>query len=161
MIACLATAVMAGNLPEGENTCLMFIVMNYGCIKNGHCCREVRRTQTTPCASRLKAGRGSTPGLADSAPQPIFRRHCGYTEQVPLQKTAHDPPSYCMRMPFYPWRDNAQAAGARILKRRKFSRLSFFLYNNPCVLHCKISDSPKKGIGLFFFFFKVWSCKNT
>lgn len=110
--------------------------------------------EENPCASRLKAGRGSTPGLADSAPQPFFRRHYEHRKQLPLQKTAHDSLSYCMRMPFYPWRDNAQVAGARILKRRKFSRLSFFLYNNPCVLHCKISDSPKKGIGLFFFFSK-------
>lgn len=160
MIACLATAVMAGNLPEGENTCLMFIVMNYGCIKSGQCCREVRRTQTTPCASRLKAGRGSTPGLADSAPQPFFRRHCGHTNQLPLQKMARDPLSYCMRMPFYPWRDNAQVAGARFLKRRKFSRLSFFFITIRVYYTAKFQILLKKELGLFFFF-KVWSCKNT
>lgn len=107
--------------------------------------------EENPCASRLKAGRGSTPGLADSAPQPFFRRHCEHRKQLPLQKMAHDPLSCCMRMPFYPWRNNAQVAGARILKRRKFSRLSFFFTTIHVYYTAKFQILLKKELDLFFF----------
>lgn len=39
-------------------------------------------------------------------------------------------------------------------KKKNILKALFFLYNNPSVLHCKISDSPKKGIGLIIFFSK-------
>lgn len=125
--------------------------MNYDCIKCGHCCREVKRTQTTLCASGWRAGRGRTPALADSTSQPFFRDSWEHTEQLPLQKTTHDP---LHQDAFLSLKEQCPSQWWKNFKKKKFSRLYFlFFCISPSVLRYKTSDSPKKGIGLIVFYF--------
>lgn len=131
----------------------MFIVMNYDCIKCGHCCREVRRTQTTLCASGWRAGRGRTPALADSTSQPFFRDSWEHTEQLPLQKTTHDP---LHQDAFLSLKEQCPSQWWKNFKKKKFSRL-YFLFFASVQVYCttRLQILLRKELGSLFFIFQV------